>query len=390
METSLIDLFWRGVRLIAHISGDMPLAVPLLLVAATVAAGYWTGTWSGNRRWAWRLAAIIGAVSLGDGLLLEALPRLGLSFGPVALPWALITLVRAGLLGTALLTGIWFLRRGHLRPWYLALALNGLVLAGEVYGLCVEPFQLSLTRKSLTIPDTNLSVPLRLVHLTDLHIERTTRREEATLARLAQLQPDMIMLTGDYLNLSYLEDETARRDARTFLSQLHAPYGVYAVSGTVETPGGMQALFAGLSNITVLDDQTASLVINDQPVYMLGVTNHPWSRDDSLVLRQLKQAVPPGALTVLLYHTPDLIETAAALQVDLYLAGHTHGGQVRLPKYGALITSSRYGKQYEAGLYQVGATYLYVSRGLGMEGAGTPRVRFLCPPEIVELTLTGP
>jgi predicted MPP superfamily phosphohydrolase len=61
---------------------------------------------------------------------------------------------------------------------------------------------------------------------------------------------------------------------------------------------------------------------------------------------------------------------------------------VRLPWFGAILTASKYGKRYEAGLYQVGATQLYVSRGLGMEGLGAPRVRFLCPPEIVVLELS--
>ena len=96
---------------------------------------------------------------------------------------------------------------------------------------------------------------------------------------------------------------------------------------------------------------------------------------------------PPEAYTLLLYHSPDLIETASSVGVDLYLAGHTHGGQVRLPFYGAVITFSAYGKQYEMGWYEVGATTLYVSRGLGMEGWDAPRMRFLCPPEmeVVEL-----
>ena len=91
-----------------------------------------------------------------------------------------------------------------------------------------------------------------------------------------------------------------------------------------------------------------------------------------------------------MYHTPDLVETAAELGVDFYLAGHTHGGQIRLPWLGALMTAPKYGKQYEAGLYRIASTQLYVSRGIGMEGLGMPRVRFLCPPEIVELWLTSP
>jgi len=89
----------------------------------------------------------------------------------------------------------------------------------------------------------------------------------------------------------------------------------------------------------------------------------------------------------LLYHTPDVIEEASASGVDLYFAGHTHGGQIRLPFYGAIVTFSKYGKKYEVGKYIVGATTLYVSRGLGMEGWQLPRIRFLSPPELVLVEL---
>jgi predicted MPP superfamily phosphohydrolase len=80
---------------------------------------------------------------------------------------------------------------------------------------------------------------------------------------------------------------------------------------------------------------------------------------------------------------------AAALGVDLYLAGHTHGGQWRLPLFGAILTSSKFWKRYEAGAYQEGSTHLYVSRGIGLEGFGTPRARFFCPPEVVLISLSG-
>ena len=88
-------------------------------------------------------------------------------------------------------------------------------------------------------------------------------------------------------------------------------------------------------------------------------------------------------MNILLYHTPDLAPEASRLGIDLQLSGHTHGGQVRLPFYGALVTGSLYGKRFEAGRYQLERMVLYVSRGLGLEGAGAPRVRFLCPPEMI-------
>jgi predicted MPP superfamily phosphohydrolase len=91
---------------------------------------------------------------------------------------------------------------------------------------------------------------------------------------------------------------------------------------------------------------------------------------------------------ILLYHDPDLAEAAAKAGIGLYLAGHTHGGQVRLPLIGPLFTNSRYGRRFAAGRFGLGAMTLIVSRGIGLEGAGAPRLRFLCPPEVVAITVT--
>jgi hypothetical protein len=66
----------------------------------------------------------------------------------------------------------------------------------------------------------------------------------------------------------------------------------------------------------------------------------------------------------------------------LYLCGHTHGGQVALPFYGAIITLTKYGKKYEAGMYEVGDSLLYVNRGLGLDSRWLPKVRFFARPEI--------
>ena len=92
--------------------------------------------------------------------------------------------------------------------------------------------------------------------------------------------------------------------------------------------------------------------------------------------------IPPDAFSIFLYHAPDLILNAASQNVDLYCAGHTHGGQVALPGYGAIVTFSKFGKKYEAGLYREKKTFLYVNRGIGMDGGYRPRVRFWARPEL--------
>jgi predicted MPP superfamily phosphohydrolase len=89
-------------------------------------------------------------------------------------------------------------------------------------------------------------------------------------------------------------------------------------------------------------------------------------------------------VTLFLYHYPypDVVPAADQRRVDLLCSGHVHGGQIALPFYGALVTLSKYGKQYEAGLYRAGPMWMYVSRGIGMEGSRSPRVRFCSRPEI--------
>jgi predicted MPP superfamily phosphohydrolase len=368
----------------------MQIGIPFLALVLSSLGTYLAWLRKGQCRLAMWSGALLLASGSADGLLIVALPHLGLSFGPVGVPWMAMIVIRSALI---LAPAIFCRRTPSARPGEIvafAAALNAGILACEAYGLYVEPFNLSVTQAQLALPASfNPPTQLRIVHLSDLHIERTTRREQAMLDRVKQIKPDLILLTGDYLNLSYVGDPLARAHARDFLRQLHAPYGVYAVSGTVDGGDVMDDLFSDMAHITVLADEIARLEVNTHDIYLVGVANLEWARDRRS-LQALMGRLPKDSYSILMYHTPDLIETASDLGVDLYLAGHTHGGQIRLPWFGAIVTASKYGKQYEAGLYQLGPTHLYVSRGIGMEGLIAPRARFLCPPEVVEITLTSP
>jgi predicted MPP superfamily phosphohydrolase len=251
----------------------------------------------------------------------------------------------------------------------------------------VEPFDLRVSTLQITSPEIRATRPIRIVQLSDIHVERITRREREMLARVQTLQPDLILLTGDYLNIDYVNDPQTRRDGRATLAQLAAPYGVYAVTGShgVDQPDAIQELFTGLP-IHLLRDEIAPVEIAGATIDLVGV-GLSLREADRATLEGLMRQVPDGRYSILLFHTPDLAEAAAAAGVDLYLAGHTHGGQIRLPWWGALVTMSAYGKRFEAGLYTLGETRLYVSRGIGMEGLHLPRARFLAPPEIVLIEL---
>jgi len=99
-------------------------------------------------------------------------------------------------------------------------------------------------------------------------------------------------------------------------------------------------------------------------------------------------SISDAPFKLVISHTPDLADEAAKNGAGLYLCGHTHGGQVRIPFWGAIITNSDSGKKYEAGLYRSGKTWIYTSRGFGLEPKPAPQVRFFCRPQISLIRVT--
>jgi hypothetical protein len=358
-----------------------PLALtPAWLALAAIAAWPW-----GDRRVPVALLTVAFTVVDGGGLAL--LPRLKRSFGPVTPPLLMLALARTTL---TFLVGLVWATAGGLA---LVAGLQSLAALLFIYGTWVEPFRITVTERTLRSPKLTAGSPLRVLHLSDFHVERLTAREEALLDHVTDLAPDVVLLTGDYLNLSYVHDPQAHAESRRFLERLcaQARCPVYAVTGSppVDNPDVVPRIFADLP-LRWLQDRTATVTCHGQRIRLLGVHCHHERPVDGAALRALASEDREGEpFTILLYHSPDLMPEAVSLGIDLYLCGHTHGGQVRLPLFGALVTSSEFWKRYEMGLYQEGATTLYVSRGLGLEGMGAPRIRFLAPPEITLWTLSG-
>jgi predicted MPP superfamily phosphohydrolase len=272
-----------------------------------------------------------------------------------------------------------------------------LLLLGQLSGSALLWWATAIEarRLALTHLDVHLSTlppgtePIRLLHISDIHLERFAEREMRLLSLAREAAPDIIVITGDYLNLSYNDDRVAQEQVARLLGQLHAPHGIYATLGSPPVDLRHEIVpLLGSVPLRLLRDEWATVDVGDgTKLVLIGLDCTHHLHEDGERLARVAATAPNGAPRVLLYHSPELMPQASSQNIDLYLCGHTHGGQVRLPFLGPLLTSSQLGRRYVMGHYRQADTHLYVSRGIGLEGLSAPRVRLLSPPEVTLVTL---
>jgi predicted MPP superfamily phosphohydrolase len=239
------------------------------------------------------------------------------------------------------------------------------LVAVGVYAGGLEPGLLTVTRHAAAIP--RLAEPVRLLHWSDLHGRDLSRMLWNGPA------PDLIAFTGDLAtagrDLPRTEGTLARMD-----EVWPSTAARFAVLGNHDRRAGYAAVAARLQA------HGYRVLRNDgtlwRGIWLAGTDDPHRGRPD---LPAALAGAPPGAPRILLTHSPELFPQAIAAGVDLALAGHTHGGQVRLPGIGAILTASRLGRRYSMGEYRAGRSLLFVSRGLGT--VHLP-VRLFCPPEL--------
>lgn len=333
-------------------------------------------------------------------LVLAAL--VGIRRRPSTLQWlgstALLAIVAAGLprvlagekflvmrlaaYGLFLHLGLW-LAMSSLLTWRSARWL-GLVSAVSTALLALvaadaflwEPTWLEVSHIELRSP--KLSRPVRIVLVADIQTDQYTSYEQDVFRRVLAEKPDLVLLAGDYLQAEPDDRQRVARQLNEFLRQLPlaAPRGVFAVRGNVDRRDWTD-MFQGLKVRAV--SQTESFDLGDVRLTCLSV-------DDSFLRDPRIPAAPPEKFHVVLGHSPRFAMGSA--RADLMLAGHTHGGQVRLPLVGPITTLSDVPRRNATGLSERPAGgKLLVSRGTGMERENAPRLRFLCRPELVVIDL---
>lgn len=270
------------------------------------------------------------------------------------------------------------------RACLAALAAGGALLLGAPLALFHHEQRLTIERVTIPPQAGDAEPRLTVALLSDLHIKG--RRDAQALAHTVEtvnaLAPDLIALAGDYV----WRDASSISLATPALAQLQAPLGVYAVLGNHDVWADRETVTAGLqqAGVQVLVNQGLPLPLDQGNVYLAGLDDGMAGAPDlGLALAGHDGRAP----VLLLFHEPDLgHEMVAQGKVWLHLAGHSHGGQVRLPGRGALILPP-HAHRYDMGLYQVGPGWIYVNRGLGTT---LVPLRLNCPPEITLLHLRPP
>jgi uncharacterized protein len=246
------------------------------------------------------------------------------------------------------------------------------VLGAGVYAFWIEPYWIQVTHHKIAAP---LAKPIKIAHLTDIHTYGLGQRERKMLEVLEAEQPDLIVITGDSINVS--ANYPGLRDV---LAQMHAPLGVWVVRGNHEDwwPVENEQEFYESAGTKLLLNSSRQVC---EGVWLVGFDDLYGGTPDA---DKAFAGVPESAYKIALFHSPPFFEVAAG-RCDLALAGHTHGGQVRLPVVGPLWLPPFSGK-FVAGWFERQETRMYVSRGVG---TSIIDVRFLSRPEIAIITI-GP
>jgi predicted MPP superfamily phosphohydrolase len=257
-----------------------------------------------------------------------------------------------------------------------AAGMAAVLVAVGIHAFWVEPTWLEVSRVELVTEKVDR--PVRIVVLADLQTDELGSYQREVFRRVVEEQPDLILLAGDYFQAGRTQWETLRSELNGFLDELglSAPSGIYAVRGNID-PDGWQRIFDGLP-VTAVESRR-SFELDDLRLTCLSVGE---SFDTELEVTHDR----PERFHLVMGHSPNY--ALGQIDADLLVAGHTHGGQVRLPLVGPLVTLSRVPRSWAVGLTELpSGARLLVSRGIGMEGAAAPRLRFLCRPELVVIDL---
>lgn len=292
---------------------------------------------------------------------------------------------------------------------YAYLAMGSLALAGVgafIYGTRVETRRFGIDTIDVTTGGAPLigngnALPertLKILHLSDLHLYGEDYEKAAFLRSVTDDDYDLVVVTGDifekYSGIKYTSSLLTRKPKLGAFAVLgnHDYYNysmfnkvvgrVYRKWRTPEEKRDVSPMVKALREVgfTVLQNSAAHL-----PEHKLHVIGIDWPTIERDELLSLASNVPRDHFSLCLFHLPKNLDNIAEAGVDLAVGGHTHGGQIRVPGIGALITDSELSRHEASGLIVRGKTAFHISRGLGADPRSN--IRFFCPPAVTVLNV---
>ena len=275
-------------------------------------------------------------------------------------------------------------RRKRLRIAFITLVLLAAGIA--IWAFFIEPNRLVTRYETLQIDrwPSGLS-DVKIAVLSDIHAGGRfidDRKLRLIVDRTNQLQPDLIVILGDYISGGRNHHAMDPETFAPILKEFRAPLGVYSVLGNHDWWFDGERVRRALeaNGIKVLENNSARIEARGSSFWLVGLADL-WTRPQ--FVDETIASLPVGAPIIAIAHNPDVFPQLPQ-SVPLLLAGHTHGGQVRFPFIGTVVHTSRFGEQYEAGHVFENGHHLFVTTGIG---TSIVPVRFGVPPEIVLVTL---
>ena len=260
-------------------------------------------------------------------------------------------------------------------------------LSTFVYATFIEPKDLKIKRHQIFTD--KFTGEVTIAHITDFQSAKVGAYENWVIETINEIDPDIIFHTGDFVQPYNSEDRIGEiKKLAGLFKKLNPKYGTYNVMGNIETVSDIK-VFDQISGTNTLLDE--NIIISDTGIELdiLGLSLAKSMKGDRYgITRWLIKS--KDKFTILLGHAPDYVIDIRDKDIDLCLAGHTHGGQIRLPFIGPLMTASSVPREWAMGFRRIGQLYLNVSAGIGAERLeGLPAIRFNCPPDISIITVTG-
>jgi predicted MPP superfamily phosphohydrolase len=216
----------------------------------------------------------------------------------------------------------------------------------------------------------------QLLQISDFHIDGVDGLAEALAPILKRLNPDACVFTGDYR----FEDRGSCQEVyprmRLVVDAISARHGIYGILGNHDAAEVAFALED--MGVHMLVNESVCIEQGNDAIWIAGIDDPFDYRCDDLPAALA--GIPSGAFKILLAHAPELYAAADAQGIQLYLSGHTHAGQIRLPLVGSIKHNAKCPLEYTFGPWQHGRMKGYTSAGVGCSALP---IRYNCPPELV-------